>query len=347
MDATEPHMGRSAQQRAWMVLRWSIAGLLAAACGAWLLGGSLWIADLVGQVTGVWGFGAFAFGGWWAIRKRWASAGVCGAALAVAVAGVVPGRTLWAGGDGQTDDGSVRVLVYNALAHNEDREGVRSTILDADADVVGLLEPPTWLVDELREGGAWRERYPHYFVSERASAGFKVVLSRWPQYDVESRREGAKHTLVAGTRQMLLDRPAGAFAFTLVHPRSPRTPARWRAGNALVETLVARHESLIEPLGVAHVVAGDFNATPMGYRSRALAAGGLLRAKPLGLSAGTFPGWAPWPLSLAIDDVLVSPLVVVERWRAADGGGSDHRAVIVDLTIPVPPDGFTLARPDP
>ncbi|MEM7754318.1 MAG: endonuclease/exonuclease/phosphatase family protein [Planctomycetota bacterium] len=336
---SDPPIERKAFARTKVVCRSGIVFGLLVASASWLVGDRAWAFDLIAQVTAQIGVVSVVFAAWCFVRRRWALALVAGLSVVLAVAAIVPGRDLGLADVNPTradGGGPVRVLVYNANAGNENRERVRAVVTSAQADVVGLLEAPAWLVDELREGGVWRERYPYYFVSDRAGAGFKIVLSRWPQHRVTDGRRGERFTLVGGLRHMLFDRPEGAFAFTLLHPKSPRTPERWQAGNEVVGGLVDRHRDYVSARGIAHVVASDLNATPSGSRSKALARAGLRRAKPLLTPAGTFPAWLPGPASIAIDDVVVSPRVVVQQWRTAPGGGSDHRAVVVDLWVPAP-----------
>lgn len=328
--------------------RATIVSGLALACLAWAAEDRVYLADLIAQFTTHSAAAAAVFAAWWFVRRHWVAATFTASLAAVAIGmGVLPDRSLTAasGAVGATG-GPVRILLYNALADNPNEAGVRSVIFDAGADLVGLLEAPQWLIDELREGGDWRERYPHYFVSDRAGAGFKVVLSRWPQHAADG-RFGSQRAAVDGMRRPLIDRPEGVFAFTLFHPRSPRTPTRWREGNAHVRTLIAAHRETIAPLGVAHVAAADVNATPTGWRSRAIADAGLRRTKPLLAPTGTIPAGVPWPLSIAIDGVVASDGVLVRSWDAIDGAGSDHKAVLVDLWVPAPTGEVSLQRPAP
>jgi endonuclease/exonuclease/phosphatase (EEP) superfamily protein YafD len=318
-------------------VRYAVAAALVVVCWSWTISGSVYAADLIAQVTAQALVVAAALGAWWLARRHLAPAVVVlVSALGALVFAVLPGRVLTNNG-GVGAGEPVRVLVFNALAQNERREAVRDAVVHADADVVALLEAPAWLIEELRAGGEWRERYPHYFVSDRANAGFKVVMSRWAQHDATTLREGAQRTAVDGLRQMVLDRPGGAFAFTMIHPHSPRSPGRWARGNEHLDGFARRTREHVPP-GMPHVAAGDLNATPTGSRSRRLARDlGLRRAKPLFTPAGTMPAWAPWPFSLAIDDAVVSSDVGVVGWRAVGGTGSDHRAVIVDLDVPPGP----------
>jgi endonuclease/exonuclease/phosphatase (EEP) superfamily protein YafD len=321
----------------WAGVRFAVALPVVAACGAWVFGSRGWLVDLVAQAVAQAGLVAFVLAVWWVVRRRWLAGGFAVVGVAFAMVGVVsPGR-VWVTSDAVDESAVVRVMVFNALASNSDEAGVRSAIVDADADVLALLEAPAWLVEELKVGGEWRERYPYYWVAAKAGAGFKVVMTKWPQVDPVSGQTGAWYAAVDGLRQVIVDRPddrGGRFAFTLVHPASPRTRERWEAGNERLTTFIERVRAHIEPRGLPHLAGGDWNATPTGSRSRRVWSElGLRRAKPvLGLT-GTWPASSVWPAQLAIDDVVVPAGARVVSWEAVGGTGSDHLAVVVGVEV--------------
>ena len=59
------------------------------------------------------------------------------------------------------------------------------------------------------------------------------------------------------------------------------------------------------------------------------------------------PKLAPafWPVSIAIDDALVSPEIEVVGWRAEPVLECEHRPITIDLRIPFAMAGGTAAQP--
>jgi endonuclease/exonuclease/phosphatase family metal-dependent hydrolase len=173
------------------------------------------------------------------------------------------------------------------------------------------------------------------------TAGF--VVSRWPITPLDTHDLGAAGDyLIAGAVQ----RPEGPFAVIAVHPRSPRTAARWEVGNAVIEAVATLTRRMAEQ-GLPVVVLSDLNSTPTGYRSRHLyQQAKLRRAKPLFSWTATYPdqitwGSGPtrslplaWPAAIAIDDALITPGIGVSGWTVGPRLASEHLPVIVELTIP-------------
>lgn len=314
-------------------------GLVVAVVGvaAWPFAAVGWVVDLVAQLTAHAVMVAGVLTVLAAGLRRWRLVLVAAGAVAVGGVGLMQGRA-WTLAPATPGVAPVRVLVYNALSANTSEPArVRGCILGSDADIVALLEPPDWLIEELKAGGAWREAYPWYWVAPKAEAGFKVLMSRWPQRSTDTGVDEPQRTALPGFREAIIDRPGGAFVFALIQPKSPRSAARWAEGNAVFEALARRRGAREAATGLPIVVAGDLNATPTGHRSGLASARlGLRRAKPLLVAAGTFPGAMPWPLRIAIDDALVGPGTRVVGWRVVDGAGSDHAAVIIELEVPAP-----------
>lgn len=202
-------------------------------------------------------------------------------------------------------------------------------------DVIVLIEPSRALLDLIRADERLSASHPHRRLPEAAGSGWRVVLTRWPQRAGEGFTEGAASAGQGGMHVMIVDRPQGAFGLVQVNPESPRTLARWRAGNARLDGAIAAVTERLVPLGVPVIVAGDLNASPTGMRSARLAhQAGLARAKPRFTMDGTFPAGLPAPVRLPIDDVFASPSVRLVEWRVLGSCGSDHRALLVRLRLP-------------
>lgn len=335
------------------VLRAMVALGLLAACGAWAgARGSYWL-DLAATFTAHAASGACVLALWWLARRRFIAAAVCAGAAGLGLAGLTPGRIMVAPDraamtPAPRDDWTVRLLLWNVGPGNGQLEGVRRLILESDADVVSLLEAPAWLIEEFKAGGVWRETWPHYWLPGNASTGFRMVLTKHAQHEPVGLREGAHLVALDGLRQIVLDRPAGAWGFVQVHPLSPRNEERWRDGFERLEDAARGVSTHMVPRGLSVVLAGDLNSTPASARSRFIEERlGVRRAKPLLTPAGTFPAsvldglgrvraGVPFPMQVAIDDALLGPGVRLLRWEALPATGSDHRPVLIDLEVPPP-----------
>ena len=251
--------------------------------------------------------------------------------------------------------GAVRFLHYNDSCLS-DKVDVYALMERSGADVLSILCPPVQMQFDVIYGHGLEDKYPGKLlrewkpapdkVSTEISAGF--VVSRWPLTRVDCTFVGPMaDRFIAG----VVERPGGRFAIVAVHPRSPRSELRWNEGNQTVRALITLSRKLQND-GLPVVVLTDLNSSPTGWRSRAACDGGLLRrAKPLLYPDGTYPDVVPlnirtgqtssigaiWPLSIAIDDALISPGITVAAWTAQDRLRSEHRPVIIDLTIPPTP----------
>ncbi len=285
-----------------------------------------WLPDLLANLTAQLAILSGGCALWWLAHRRWsAGAGAVLAAIAQ-VAWIATPRAPRVGADPRD---LVRFLIHNAGPGNlRGAEGVGAAALSG-ADVVVLVEMSPEARRALDDPGLGADfpgreiRYP-----VEGQNGWTAVLSRWP---VRLESGPAPDFPIA----LVVERPAGAFGLIALHAPSPRTAARWRAGNLLTASAVEWCARLAAQ-GLPVVIAGDLNSTPTGWRSRDLCRrAGVRRAKPMLRGAGTFPaGWV-WPAQVALDDALVSPGVGVVTWRVTGAMGSDHRSVSVGLAIPV------------
>ena len=119
-----------------------------------------------------------------------------------------------------------------------------------------------------------------------------------------------------------------------VHTMPPVGAAGSEVRAAQLETVGLLVRDAADPI----VVAGDFNATPWSAPFRRLLRDAGLRDSARGFGyRGTWPSTLWWTGMIPIDHVLVSPRWRVEDRRIGSDLGSDHRAVVVDLTLTPPP----------
>lgn len=230
----------------------------------------------------------------------------------------------------------ISILVFNGSSGGLDHAAdALNMLLDADADVIVLLEPSLPLLDLTRASADFSARYPARKLPDTARAGWRVVFTRWPHRGGDDLSESPDAAATRGMHVMVVDHPRNPFGFVQFNPESPRTLERYRAGNQRVRDAVDAVNTRLKPLNIPILAAGDMNATPTGWRSRHFAARtGLRRAKPASKLGGSYPVLLPHPLRLAIDDVWGSPGVTVVEWSLLPSCGSDHRAVCVRLRLP-------------
>lgn len=301
----------------------------------WTLGEEFWTASLLRELSAQLAMLSAAAALVAVMTRRWIAAIVGAAAAGVVVAMISGGRapseqTRGAIADATDGAAAVRVLQVNAFTSNPRDAEVEQLISDTRYDVVVLAESPPKLGRALRANGA--------------SAGLGVVasgpnppytqwihaISRWP---IEPWRGGEMDG--PGHAGAVVSSPAGRIGVIAVHAASPWARDRWRVGNRTIED-AAQMATEMEDAGLPVMVVGDLNATPTSTRTARLVRAGLRRAKPAWKPTGTYPAKLPWPLSIAIDDAVVSSAFGVRSWRTVVCPGSDHSAVEIELVVSRP-----------
>ncbi|WP_260722866.1 endonuclease/exonuclease/phosphatase family protein [Dactylosporangium roseum] len=261
-------------------------------------------------------------------------AAVClagGAALAAVVAPrLVPGRRAGAGGAGVR----LRVMTANLLYDRGDVQALLEQAKVDDVDVLALQELSRGALEELDRAGVggllpFRSAHP-------TSRGFgSAVFSRHPIAS-DPGHEPVRR-LSSGARQAVATVLVPGAGPVLVESAHPCAPHPGRTGGW------ARDLATQPPAGsgaAPRVLLGDFNATldhgPLrrllrtGYRDAAAGRGrGLLPTWPLRGAARLLR-----LLPVTIDHVLVDQRIGVCAVATRITPGSDHRAVVAELTIP-------------
>ncbi len=336
----DPGTGLSAHPLAGAVSRgawWAALAGLVVWWGAWSMRAEVWWADVLmsAGAPAVFGLSALAVVGVWRVgrARRWVLVVLAAGALVA----LGQGRRVFPEPDGAGSadgGGAVRVLTLNVGLDNTDVEGVLGAIRGAGADVVVCTEP-YWEIFEsvVRDrGGRIRGELGYEHHAHRRREGLErtpiLVMSRWALTPIEGIGDDAGVGVV-------VERPeaeGGAFVVLAAHPASPRSAARWAAGNAEIERLCDAYLDTEQALaGYPLLVAGDLNSGALGVRDAVLRARlGVRRSKAILTLGGTFPSRVSI-FGVAIDDVWHGPGWSVRRWDSVRVSGSDHVGVSVVL----------------
>jgi len=349
-------------------LAWIIAApQLLPAC-AWLVREESYRLDLLANLGAQFLLLAAVSLGFVALFRRRGPAGLLLLCCALHLIPLLTGRAaFWPRDVGPADaeraPGVVRILHYND-SNQSPLEAIERLLDTSNADLVHLLGPSVKAQiayiysDDLapRFTGVIKREWAPYENGRDTKITGAVVASRWPVRAIDLAAEPMGDRLLAG----IVERPGAPFAVIAVHPRSPRTEARWIEGNAVVAA-IAKASIDFERRGLPVVVLTDLNSTPTGHRSRRLYIdAGLRRCKPALLLDGTHPNQvtrtlmagdtrtlfrAFWPARIAIDDALVSPGISVDGWTVLPALGSEHSPILMELHVPIPPAGAGSPTP--
>jgi endonuclease/exonuclease/phosphatase (EEP) superfamily protein YafD len=268
-------------------------------------------------------------------RTRPWAAGLAAAALAAVPSWV--GRALRRPPVPTGGDLALTVLAANVLVGRADAAALATLLERERPDLVALPEAGPDYRDKLEPlvsllgYRAWASTAPG------TSDGEGVVLlagARVGDVTVTTGPE-LRHRWLRATGGLL-----GERSFFAVHPEAPMGPGRtafWRGDLAQIGRWCRE-----EP---APIVAGDLNATLDHSALRAALGGCRTAVDGLGNGlTGTFPATAPAAVGLQIDHVLVPVAARVTSARILEIPGSDHRAVLADVSLPPLPGVNGAAR---
>ena len=230
----------------------------------------------------------------------------------------------------------LRVVSFNTYVHAEGEQHVLDLVDDVEPDVLVLQEvfPPRQAVLE----SALADVLPHHHVEQSPGVGGVGVWSRHPITDVrlvDDASEVSRTTFV-----VTLDVDGQPVQVVPAHLISP-CPS---CGASILERLElegdVRRAEIGNVLGaldpdVPVVLAADLNSNERSSPYRRLVGAGFHDPqREVGVGMGfTWPADRAIPAMLRIDWILVRGLDPVDAW-VADGRGSDHRPVVVDVAIP-------------
>jgi endonuclease/exonuclease/phosphatase (EEP) superfamily protein YafD len=255
------------------------------------------------------------------------SAAVAGGLALLLALHLVPVAPLLLPGGGPDGTGSeLRLVQINVLFDNERVDETVEWLSAQDADLIVAQETtePWAIVLEAGLDG-WR-LLPTDTVR---SDSFGMMVFARDGLDVESSEVHTVDDLPAIAVELrTADGPP-----TMVYAVHTLPPTSGRAVRVADEQL-ARAAAVLNEHDGPRIVIGDLNATRWGAAYRRLRSQIDLRDSADGQGLrGTWPSPLWFTGMIGIDHVLVSPDIRVEDRRVGPHLGSDHRAVVVDLTI--------------
>jgi endonuclease/exonuclease/phosphatase (EEP) superfamily protein YafD len=290
-----------------------------------------WFLDLFAHFRGQYAVALAASAVLMAVARRPWAAGlftVGAAANAIALAPLFlpdPGLAIAAApSNGTTTGRQLRITTCNLLYTNPDRGPTLAWLRSHPADILFLCEvTPAW-TDALR---SLRDIYPHQEHRPQQDPFGCSLLSRTPWTHMEEKQFGpfASPSLAARFSWHGKD-----LLVVGMHPPPPNSGAAAAYRDAALSEAA---EFLSGHAAPSRILLGDLNTTPWSHAFLGLTARAGLTDTAHG--HGWQPTWnvGSWLFQIPIDHVLSTPnLVATERLIGPDLG-SDHRAVIVTLSL--------------
>lgn len=219
---------------------------------------------------------------------------------------------------------TLRIASFNTLHGQADADVAAQQLAAADPDVIVLIEVGEEFV-ESTPLAALLAGYPHragLATPRREVAINTLVVARHP---LEQVGEVTQHIVLTTTTTD--GRPVTMIA---AHPSNmTHGLGKWRAEASRLADDVRAH--IAGPL----VVVGDLNTTREGATYAIITEPGLQDAAQQS-GAGwrpTFGGRDGFPALIAIDHALVNDQVVANRFDTFAVPGSDHRGIVVDVSL--------------
>jgi endonuclease/exonuclease/phosphatase (EEP) superfamily protein YafD len=284
-----------------------------------LLGGWHWALDLLAHFRWQYGIASVLVLAWavWSRRRVLATL----AALTLLLNAALIGQLAWTAhiDDEVANDFSMRVVAFNVLTSNPDKQRALDYLLATDADVIGLVEvDQTWLEAMV----PLQAKYPYQFAEPRPDNFGVALFSRIPLERAELLWLGEPQL---PSIEASMWHQGRHLSVIVTHPMPPMGARN----AALRDGQLARLADHVSQLQMPVLVVGDLNVTPWSAGMR------ILTARGLGLRS-LRPPWTPtWRatsvFAVPIDHALsTAPLVITSRSVGPDLG-SDHRPL--DFTV--------------
>ncbi|MEU5868714.1 MULTISPECIES: endonuclease/exonuclease/phosphatase family protein [unclassified Nonomuraea] len=218
-----------------------------------------------------------------------------------------------------------KVMTINMLFGRADAQVIVNLVREFRPDVLSTQELTPAAVADMDAAGL-KELMPHRVLEDEWDAGGSGLYSRHPLQPLPDLVPPVGHKMPAA----MVSLPGGKpIEFVDVHPYPPLGPNVVNWNEALSKLPSASRETV-------RILAGDFNASLDHASLRRLLARGYKDAADQ-VGAGLIPTWPAnkrVPPIITIDHVLVDERVGVREVSVRDVPGTDHRAVLAELTVP-------------
>lgn len=227
----------------------------------------------------------------------------------------------------------ISLLVYNVLWDNREAQALLELISSTDPDVVLLLEPNQWWLDQL---GALEEDYPYTLKRPQENHYGMLLYSRLELMNPETRF--LIETDIPSFRSQIQLRSGALVTLYGLHPRPPGIiPSEEEGENDRENTDMRDAELLLvaEEIGdlenVPVIVAGDFNDVAWSYTTALFQrVGGLLDPR---IGRGLFNTFDSGSriLRYPLDHSFATEHFLLTEMRRLPDIGSDHFPLLVVL----------------
>jgi len=234
------------------------------------------------------------------------------------------------------DHATIRMLSSNLFKGRADASSLVK-VAEGNADVITVAELTPEAVARLSQVGI-DETFAHSLLMPSAGAGGIGIWSRYPLTALSAPK--LWRVQMPGARLRV---PGVRFdpLVASVHVMSPvagdqNTVDDWRLGMASAKEQLAFFGRVADPAAV--IIGGDYNSTPDLRQFRDLLADGYRDAvEQTGAGfAPTYPSNRWYPPVITIDHVLTRNAAATSI-RTVDIPGSDHRALLATIQVPLDP----------
>jgi len=228
---------------------------------------------------------------------------------------------LWKSSDpdaGNTD--TIKVLQFNVLKENENKEETIELILSENADIVMLEEINEEWGRVLEE--KMTEAYPYYKIHPREDFFGIAFFSKYPLTEVEVFDIHYYPVITA-----VADCGENNVRVFGVHSKAPTTALNFENRNKHIELLADEINKHKEPI----LITGDFNAVPWDNAIIKFKEETGLTDSRTSLSS-TFPSWGLFA-KVPIDFIFYSAEISCSDFRTVGNNFSDHYGIAGDFSF--------------
>jgi len=253
-------------------------------------------------------------------RQKWAIVSIF--CIAINLVEIVPWY-LPQFGNNSAIAAQIRILQSNVLYENKQYDQVISVVRQENPDIAVFLEVSEIWMKEL---AVLQQTFP-YYLSHQDSPQFGTVIYSKIPLENSSIQDlgGGRKTLVTELKIKGKD-----ISLIASHLSIPTDKSNFNSRNQQLAELADYVKKIKHPI----IALGDWNITMWSpFYKRFVRETGLKNAR---YGFGILPSWPTTfpPLSIPIDQSLLSPEIKVIKIRTGRKVGSDHFPVIQDLAIP-------------